>query len=194
MSEICRRRKDQLLPEPVTDVFESMATAQRQCPPWLPKEYHQCPSPISSGARHQCLSPTPCRCQQGSPAMTWWHYQCSPAALLQVHHLYSQEYPSVSIPEASLGILIDALKHQDCVVFVHHSMSTGLPRWCSFMVKNPPANAGGIRDMGLVPRWRSSPGGGRGNPLQCSCLENPMDRGAWRAAVYRVAKSWTGLM
>ena len=37
------------------------------------------------------------------------------------------------------------------------------------------------------------PGGGHGNPLQCSCLENPMDRGAWRAAVHRVAESWTRL-
>ena len=42
------------------------------------------------------------------------------------------------------------------------------------MVKNPPANAG---DMGSIPRWGRSPGGGNGNPLQCSCLENPMNRG-----------------
>ena len=48
-------------------------------------------------------------------------------------------------------------------------------------VKNPPANAGDIRDMGSVPGSGRSPRGGHGNPLQYSCLENPMDRGAWRA-------------
>ena len=47
------------------------------------------------------------------------------------------------------------------------------------MVKNPPANAGDLRDVGLIPGLGRSPEGGRGNPLQYSCLENPMDRGAW---------------
>ena len=46
-------------------------------------------------------------------------------------------------------------------------------------VKNPPASSGDIRDVGLIPGLRRSPGGGHGNPLQDSCLENPMDRGAW---------------
>ena len=46
------------------------------------------------------------------------------------------------------------------------------------VVENPPANAGDIRDMGSVPGWGRSPGGGHGNPIQHSCLENPMDRGA----------------
>ena len=59
------------------------------------------------------------------------------------------------------------------------------------MVKISPANAGDIRDMGSVPGLRRSPGGGHGNPLQYSCLENPMDRGAWQATVHGVAKSWT---
>ena len=57
------------------------------------------------------------------------------------------------------------------------------------VVKNSPANAGGVRDMGLIPGSRRSPGGGHGNPLQYSCLENSMDRGAWRATVHGVAKS-----
>ena len=61
------------------------------------------------------------------------------------------------------------------------------------VVKNPPANAGNIKDVDLIPRSGRSPGGGHGNPLQYSCLENPMDRGAWRATVYRVAKSQTRL-
>ena len=58
------------------------------------------------------------------------------------------------------------------------------------MVKNLPADAGDIRDAGLIPMLERSPGGGHGNPLQYFCLENPMDRGAWWAAVCRVAESW----
>ena len=61
------------------------------------------------------------------------------------------------------------------------------------MVKNPPANAGDIRDAGSIPGSGRSPGGGHGHPLQYSCLENPMDRGAWRAIVHRIAKSRTRL-
>ena len=63
----------------------------------------------------------------------------------------------------------------------------------AIVVKNPPFNVGDLRDMGLVSGLGRSPGGGHGNPLQYSCLENPMDRGAWRATVHSVAKSWTQL-
>ena len=59
------------------------------------------------------------------------------------------------------------------------------------MVKNMPFNAGDIRDAILIPGLGRSPGGGHGNPHECSCLENPMDRGAWWAAVHRVTQSWT---
>ena len=61
------------------------------------------------------------------------------------------------------------------------------------MVKNLPtnANAGDVRHTGLIPGLGRSPGEGNGNPLQFSCLENPMDRGAWWATVHRVAKSQT---
>ena len=61
------------------------------------------------------------------------------------------------------------------------------------MVNNPLANAGDMRDAGLSPGSGRFPGGGHGNPLQYSCLENPIDRGAWQATVHRVAKSQTGL-
>ena len=61
------------------------------------------------------------------------------------------------------------------------------------MVKNPPARAGDIRDVGSTPASGRSPGGGHGNPLQYSCLENLMDRGAWWAMVHGVAKSRTRL-
>ena len=59
----------------------------------------------------------------------------------------------------------------------------------ALVVKNPPANAGDIRDADSIPGLGRSPGGGFGNPLQYSCLENHMDRGAWQATVHRVAKS-----
>ena len=61
------------------------------------------------------------------------------------------------------------------------------------VVMNPPATAGDIKDKGSIPELGSSPGGGHDNPLQYSCLENPMDRGAWRATVHRGAKFWTQL-
>ena len=61
------------------------------------------------------------------------------------------------------------------------------------MVENLPANAGDVRGTGLIPGSGRSPGGGHGNPLQSSCLENPTDRGAWRATVHGVVKSQTRL-
>ena len=60
-------------------------------------------------------------------------------------------------------------------------------------VKNPPVNVGDVRELSSIPGLGRSPGGGHGNPLQYSSLENPMDRGAWRATVHRVAKSQTRL-
>ena len=63
------------------------------------------------------------------------------------------------------------------------------PSQGALVVKNPPANTGDIRDAGLIPGLGRSPGGGHGNSLQYSCLENSMDRGAWQATVLRVAKS-----
>ena len=62
------------------------------------------------------------------------------------------------------------------------------------MVKNLPANAGDAKDTGLIPGSGKPPGEGNGNPLQYSCLENSMGRGAWHATVHGVAKSWTCLI
>ena len=61
------------------------------------------------------------------------------------------------------------------------------------MVKNPPGNAGDTGVTGLIPKLGRSPGGGHGNPLHYSRLENSMDRGAWQTAVHGVAKSQTQL-
>ena len=66
--------------------------------------------------------------------------------------------------------------------------------WASqlaLVVKNPAVNSGGIRDMGLISGLGRCPRGGHDNPLQHSCLDNSMDRGAWWATVYRVPKSQT---
>ena len=66
--------------------------------------------------------------------------------------------------------------------------------WASLVaqvVKNPPANAKDIRDAGWIPGSGRSPGGGHGNSLQYLCLENSMDRGAWRVTFHRLSKSQT---
>jgi len=63
----------------------------------------------------------------------------------------------------------------------------------ALVVKNPPANSGDVRDAGLILGSGRSPGGGNDNPLQCSCLKNPMDRRAWWATVHGIAKSQTQL-
>ena len=61
------------------------------------------------------------------------------------------------------------------------------------VVKNPSANAGDVRDTGLVPGSERSPGEGYGNPLQYSCLENSMERGIWQSTVHGAAQSQTQL-
>ena len=75
---------------------------------------------------------------------------------------------------------------------LHDGINVLIRRDISFpggsVVKNPPANAGDIRDVGSIPGSRRFPGKGNGNPLHYSCLENPMDREAWWAKVHRVIK------
>ena len=70
-------------------------------------------------------------------------------------------------------------------------LDLGLPWWLSS--KESTCHAGDARDSGLIPGWGRFPAGGHGNPLQYSCLENPMDRGTWWAIVHGVAKRWTWL-
>ena len=86
-----------------------------------------------------------------------------------------------------------------CLLFnlcAHVCFTVYIYIWASqvaLVVKNPPAKGRDKRDPGFIPGLQRSPGGGHGNPLQCSCLENPMDRGAWWVTVYGVAKSRTRL-
>ena len=75
--------------------------------------------------------------------------------------------------------------------FMTDSVSFGLPWWLSG--KESTRSAEDTGDVGKIPGWGTSPGGGHGNSLQYSCLENPVDRGAWWATVHRIAKSQTQL-
>ena len=83
------------------------------------------------------------------------------------------------------------------LVFMDAITVSGKPIHLAFqvaiVVRNLPANAGDTRDLGSISGLGQSPGGGYGNPLQHSCLENPMERGGWQATVLGVAKSRTRL-
>ena len=83
------------------------------------------------------------------------------------------------VPACSESLFSEALSQ---LVSAHNMIPSGvLGQWAyqvALGVKNPLANTGDIRDLGSVPRWGRSPGEGNANPLQHSCLENPMDRGA----------------
>ena len=97
-----------------------------------------------------------------------------------------------SLSVTSWNILQDnKCLHQETLpagLIVHWYLCSGFPGGA--VVKNPPASAG---DAGSIPGSGRSPGGGNGDPFRYSCLENPMDRGPWWAAVHGVAKSWTQL-
>ena len=90
-----------------------------------------------------------------------------------------------------------ATVHEVKIIFIrkssYYSFFSMLTFALALVVKNPPANAGELRDAGSIPGLGRSPGGENGNPLQYSCLESPMDREAWRATVHGVAKSQTRL-
>jgi len=77
-----------------------------------------------------------------------------------------------------------------CIIYIYYMYEAS---HMALVVKNLPANAGDIRDPGSIPGLARSPGGGHDNPLQHSCLENPMDRGAWWAAVHGVTRIQTWL-
>ena len=97
-----------------------------------------------------------------------------------------------------LYFTFSVLTRKITATFKINSLKTLIQKLCcltasqvALVVKNPPANAGNRRNAGLIPGSGTSPGGGHGNPLQDSCLESPMDRGAWWATVHRVTKNRT---
>ena len=78
-----------------------------------------------------------------------------------------------------------------CRIQLHTDTGVLWASQVALVVKNLPANAGDIRDMGSIPGLGRSPGGGHSNSLQYSYLENPMDRDAWQATVHSIAQSQT---
>ena len=88
---------------------------------------------------------------------------------------------NLSVPQFS------QLQDGDSPIDIHYSKDCGLPGWHSG--KEPACQCRRLKRHGFNPWVRNIPGGGHGNPIQYSCLENPMDRGAWRATVHRVAES-----
>ena len=90
--------------------------------------------------------------------------------------------------------LLSALAQGQSLYYMFwHFLTLPMHFQVALVVKNLPANAGGIRDAGSIPGFGRSPGWGHGNPFQYSCLENPVDRGTWQAVVHGVAKSQTWL-
>ena len=79
-------------------------------------------------------------------------------------------------------MLIFTAEQSDSVIHIYVYVYTASQ--VVLVVKNPPASAGDVRDMGSIPGSGRYPEGGYGNPLQYSCLENPMDRGAWQGVVH----------
>ena len=107
---------------------------------------------------------------------------------------------SVSLPGNEHLILVLFVAHSGSLKFGPSNNSyldlfpsKYMASWVETVVKSLPANAGDLRDTGSIQGSGRSPGGGHGIPLQSSCQENPMDRGAWRAMVHVVTKSRTRL-
>ena len=127
--------------------------------------------------------------------------------LVHSFHACLPNHPGIPIPDFATCL---RLKKQSPLVYPANSISktfricfldvqwgdvrweVGLPR-VALVAKSPPANAGDLRNPGLIPGLGRAPGGEHGNPLQYSCLENPIDRRAWWAMVHRIAQSQTGL-
>ena len=104
-----------------------------------------------------------------------------PCILISCIRVCFSTVPIYSIVIIKLNFQINS-NHE--LIYLYNSQVT-------LVVKNPPAYAGDLRDMGLIPGSGRPPQGGYGNPLQYSWLENPMERGAWWATVHRVTKSRT---
>ena len=118
---------------------------------------------------------------------TTWGYLLSPITL----SIESSKQGLLRDPEASFKMVRPCYSDKSSLFFILSHLTI----WASqvaLVVKNLPTGAGDMKDTVLIPESGRSPGGGHGNPLQYSCLENPTDRGAWRAAVrHGVAKSQT---
>ena len=120
-----------------------------------------------------------------------------PLLLFHAYILWIYYWINKKIHNQALVFLMSEAEQNDFLftmsLYTHNCQNTVIfPQWqasqVALVVKTLPANAGDIRDVGLIPGSERSPKGEHGNPLQYSCLENPMDRGAWWAAVHGIAK------
>ena len=140
---------------------------------------HRCISGEDSSQREQCAT--------GCPEDLAKNFICDDVKRKGAFMIFTFLSPSTPHFNTS-AVLLPASDHRQ------QNLSNGWGEGASqaaLVVRNPPANGGDLRDAGLFPGPGRSPGGGHGNPLQYSCLENPMDGGAWRATVHRVEKSQT---
>ncbi|KAM9700771.1 centromere protein P isoform 2-T2 [Dama dama] len=135
---------------------------------------------------------------------------------LEFQILEIQDKESLSSVITDLSIIMEPTEYSELSQFVSRAEEKRdllmffrslrcFVEWCDYrkrtfkhfkaplVMKNPSANAGEVRHTGLIPGLGRSPGGGHTNPLQYSCVENLVDRGAWQATVHGVAKSWTRL-
>ena len=103
----------------------------------------------------------------------------------------SSKYQNATVSLIGYFTYFDNLKPCSKAQTKIHNLKAIWASQVALVVKNPPANAGGIRDEGLIPGSGRYPGEGNGTPLQYSCLENPTNKGAWWAVVCGIAKSQT---
>ena len=152
--------------------------------------------------RPPCPSPTPRAYSNSYPSHQWYHPTIS-SSVVPFSSLLQSFPASGSFPKSwffpsggqSIGVSASAsvLLVKDSLEDWH--IETQSLQWFNksiqvvLVVKNPPANAGEITDVGSIPGLGRCPGGEHGNSLQYSCLENPMDRGAWWAIFFRVTKN-----
>ena len=117
----------------------------------------------------------------------WRFFRLYWCPLNSYHFLFCQHFSIFRIPLQIFQIAYQSKKNY------HNQYMLPETSQVAVVVKSPPAKAGDTRDAGSVPGSGRSLGGGRGNPLQHSCLATPMDRGAWRTTIHSVTQSWTRL-
>ena len=158
-------------------VLQEVAWDKKETPDFSPNLFCLCLACLRKGLLH------PASTGSGALHVSFLTYILLPAGCTwethqEPHHCSPPPSPS---PQATSPT---ALTRITATVFFYPTLG-------ALVVKNPPANSRDKRDAGSIPGSGRSPGGGPGSPLQYSCLENPMDRGAWRAAVHGVTLSWT---
>ena len=143
---------------------------------------------MEQGVQLFSLPPSP----QGSPHCLTHSRLLTNICWKQWINVFPKEKNLFGIPEAKEPSIFVLLLFRN-IPFQLATYTVSRASQVVLVVKNLPPNARDIRDAVLIPGSGRSPGGGHGNPLQHSCLENPMDRGGWRTMVYRVMKSQTWL-